>query len=191
MFRGGVTVEVIMPAFVSGPSVMLAPWNTVPFGNAKLAWLKRLKTSARNCNRPASPRNFSGVSLTTEKFVLEIWGPLRKLRDELPRKPAGWTLNAQGSNHRVGVPRGVPAAITFVPAAPVPQPDEVPLMMLLMLRVGSIFGRSGLVESTPDSERFRLRSRVYGYPVCHPTILLTHQPFKSPPTKRPEETFGK
>ena len=143
-----------------------------------------MKNSARNSSCPASPRNLRCVSFTVEKSRFDKPGPLRKLRDVLPINPSGCKLNAQGSNQCAVVRVGVPGRIV------VPQPAEVPWVMLEELRVGSTFGRAAEVVDN-DNVRFVFSVGSNGYPVCHDKIPLTHQPFASTLKKWPDEIPGK
>ena len=153
-------MAVIWPAVESTSSTagvaVVDPVKTAPDGIPRLGWLKILNISARNSNWPASPRNFRWVSFTAEKSRLDKPGALKKLRCVSPMKPSGCRLNAHGSNHMEAVCTGVPAAITFVELvsrAVVPQPTDVPFVMLDDVRVGSTFGRAlDVVDS--DNVRF-------------------------------------
>ena len=103
-------------------------------------------------------------------------------------------MKAQGAYHKLVVPRGVPAAIAVPPAArvaPVPQPVETPDVMLLKVRPATMFGLSPLLPRTPDSERLPVSVTLKGYPVWSDTMLLTHQPFKIPPTNPLAYVFGR
>ena len=55
-------------------------------GGAKLAWLKMLKNSARNCTLKLSEILLIGKFLYTEKSRLASEGPTMLLRPALPRR---------------------------------------------------------------------------------------------------------
>lgn len=85
-------------------------------------------------------------------------------------------MNAHGSNHRLGVPSGVPGAITWL--AIVVQPGEVPLVMLPRLRPGTRFGLSlqGGELLICEFELLANKQGVNGNPVRIVSIPDTHQP---------------
>src|SRR6266853_2029985 len=70
-------------------------WSTVLPSNMlvfrrlplKFGWFGKLKNSARNCSTPASPKNPSFVSFTTEKSQFLSGGPVRILRPAVPNWP--------------------------------------------------------------------------------------------------------
>src|ERR1700720_1505522 len=88
----GTIVLVMLPAdplgfSENGVRSVGVPLNAMPLGSAKLGWFRMSKNSARNCTMPASPRNPTLVSFTSEKSQFLKGGPLRMLRTELPSCP--------------------------------------------------------------------------------------------------------
>lgn len=117
-------------------------------GEAKLAWLKTLKNSARNSNLPLSPSILKAVSLAMEKSTFVRPGPRTMFRPACPRNPSPGIVNAHGSNHKFGVPTGVPAGTRS-------QPRDTPFVILPALIPGT---RSGRVQSLLISQNPRARS---------------------------------
>src|SRR3977135_2319736 len=72
-------------------------------GVLKLARLRRLKISARNCRFRLSKMR---VSFSTEKSQVARPGPLYVSRPTFPKKPLlfGGAMNAAGLNHSFGFP---------------------------------------------------------------------------------------
>src|ERR1700720_260912 len=61
--------------------------------NMKVGWFRTLKNSARNCPDPASPRNFTFVSFTSEKSQSLDPGPRKMSRPAVP----SWPIKLQGA----------------------------------------------------------------------------------------------
>ena len=70
----------------------------------KFGWFRTLKNSARNSSMPASPRNPSFVSFTSEKSQSLSGGPVRLLRQAVPNWPIAVECNfGRGVTKKHGV----------------------------------------------------------------------------------------
>src|SRR5207253_10485818 len=144
----------------------LAPAKTPMVGCPKLARLRILKASARNCKFHLSlMRTF----LNSEVSNSIRFGPKNWLRPAFPNVPAAGSRKALGLNHRLGVPR-----------------------MTGPLKAGFRLGTSGLAVS-PDPERFEPTVGVKGNPDCavrmpfhcQPPMSLPTSPLAEPPQSLP------
>src|SRR6266571_206589 len=142
----------------------LAPAKTPMAGCPKLARLRILKASARNCKFHLS---LMRIFLNSEVSNSVRFGPRNWLRPAFPNVPATGSRKALGSNHRLGAPR-----ITGP------------------LKAGFRLGTSGLAVS-PDPERFEPTVGVKGNPDCavrmpfhcHPPISFSTSPLAEPPQR--------
>src|SRR6266849_2106361 len=90
MSRAVVAVDVTNPAApFRAPEASKMSVLVGAAGGEKLARLKRLKNSARNCTLELSEILGRRVFLTTEKSNTAKPGPMRILRPALPRRLAG------------------------------------------------------------------------------------------------------
>ena len=111
-WRAVVDVLVITPADPDTPGGV----NVIRLGVLKLARLRILKISARNCK---FNRSRSCVFLITEKSHVASPGPASPSRLALPQNPlaAGGCRNTLGLNHCAGVPRiGFPVQLSYNPS---------------------------------------------------------------------------
>src|SRR5687768_12881698 len=69
-------------------------------GFERLAWLNRLKTSARNVILPLSPRRRIASVLLKDTSTLYIPGPRKALRPVFPMRSAGGKANDSGLSRR-------------------------------------------------------------------------------------------
>ena len=102
-----VAVAVITPAVgestcaVVGLAGVGPVLKTTALGVVKLAWLRTLKYSARNCVRKRSRiRKF----FDTEKSAFANPGPIMESRPALPKVPGAGAMKAAGLNHWFTVP---------------------------------------------------------------------------------------
>src|SRR5713226_6763289 len=135
-------------------------------GCPKLARLRILKASARNCKFNLSVMR---ILLNSDVSTSSRFGPRNWLRPAFPNVPATGSKKALGLNHRLGFP------VTTGP-----------------LKAGFRLGTSGLAVS-PDPERFEPTVGVKGNPDCvvrmpfhcHPPISLSRSPVAEPPQSLP------
>src|SRR5438067_4721260 len=138
-------VWVITPA----EGLMALPLKTISFGYEKLAWLKTLNISARNCKF-----NFSVTVNFLNSDVSNVArpGPRNDPRATLPKVPGAGIRKALGSNHWSGLPK-----ITGP------------------LKFGFQFGTSDWLES-PVPDGLEPTSGVKGKPPCQLKIPFHCQP---------------
>src|SRR6185312_2605368 len=84
IWRDGLEVTSICPALPIGVPFALKR-ALLSTGGAKLGWLRMLKASARNCRPVLSEMKAKGKFLTSEKSTSNWLGPVKMLRDALPR----------------------------------------------------------------------------------------------------------
>src|ERR1700681_1092309 len=89
MSLGSVTRLCRPPALADDPlplNIWAQPQPLKGRGGAKLAWLKILKNSARNCTLKLSEIFFTAKFLINEKSMFSSGGPTMLLRPALPRR---------------------------------------------------------------------------------------------------------
>src|SRR5260370_31497456 len=135
----------------------VTPLKTLVPGTQKLAWSRRLKTSARSCT---FIRSLGLKSLAREASTSSSPGPVRVFLPRLPYVPGAGTEKAQGSYHRPGGgPSGNPAGILLpFNVQPAVTPD-----VGLLLKPGFKLGRSGN-HRTPFAATLPFPRAVNGSP---------------------------